>query len=133
MQAGGDLPQLETSSPLEEPQFELTAAATSATPYATAEKHDTVMAEYTVTVYTSDLPGAGTDCAAYISVHGKAGQTGRHALIAQGGAFVRGSVETALVRGPDVGQMLHICVGHNDEGMHDFLLLAAVCYDQEKQ
>ena len=116
MQAGHDLPHLETSRPLEAPQFQLTASTTAATPYATAEKHDTDTAHYTVTVHTSDLPGAGTDCAAYISVHGSAGQTGKQALIGHGGAFARGSVETALMQGPDVGQMLHICVGHNDEG-----------------
>ena len=79
------------------------------------------MAMYTITVYTSDMAGAGTDCTAYISVHGKRGDTGKQVMTVGAGAFARGSVETALVEGPDVGEMLCICVGHNDEGAHSFI------------
>ena len=85
-------------------------------PSATTEQHE--LAQYTVTVHTSDLPGAGTDCSAYISVHGRDGETGKQELRADGRGFARGSVEMALVQGRNVGQMLYICVGHNDEGKH---------------
>ena len=71
-----------------------------------------------MTVYTSDLPGAGTNCTAYISVHGKRGDTGKQAMNVETGAFGRGSVDTALVEGPNVGPMLCIVIGHNDEGAH---------------
>lgn len=80
---------------------------------------------YSITVYTSDMPGAGTDCTAYISVHGKGGDTGKQVMAVETGAFARGSVETALVEEPDVGQMLGICVGHNDEGAH-LLILSSI-------
>ena len=115
MQAGSDSLRFNASSAVEPPHFHV-MATTDAAAYATAERQD--MAQYSVTVYTSDLPGAGTDCTAYISVHGKRGDTGKQGMTVEAGAFARGSVETALVEGPDVGQMLCVCVGHNDEGAH---------------
>ena len=117
MQIGGDSLQLHDSNAVQQPPaFDLTATTVPAA----AEKQD--MAQYTVTVYTSDLAAAGTDCTAYIRVHGKKGDTGKRELQ---GPFVRGSVKTALVEGLNVGQMLSICVGHNDEGATS---LISVCH-----
>lgn len=110
-QVGGDSLQLHASSAAQSQPQTLDLTITAVTP--TAEKRE--MAQYTVTVYTSDLSGAGTDCTAYIRVHGRKGDTGNQGLP---GRFARGSVETALVEGLNVGQMLCICVGHNDEGAH---------------
>lgn len=115
VQAQSDSLHFNASSAVEPPHFQLTAKADAA-PYATAAKQD--IAQYIVTVYTSDLPGAGTDCTAYICVHGKLGETGKQGMTVEGGSFGRGSVETALVEGPNVGQMLCACIGHNDEGVH---------------
>ena len=125
MQAGSDSLHFNASSAIEPPHFHLTAT-TDAAPHDTAETQD--MAQYTVTMYTSDLPGAGTDCTAYIGVHGERGDTGKQGLTVEAGAFARGSVVTALVEGPNVGQMLCVCVGHNDEGAaytHSFIGLLA--------
>lgn len=74
-------------------------------------------AQYTVTVTTSDLPGAGTDCTAYIAVFGNQGDTGKQLLEAAEGRFLRGSVQGCLVAAPNVDRMTHICIGHNDDGM----------------
>ena len=74
------------------------------------------LAEYTVTLHTSDLPGAGTDCTAYIVVHGKDGVCGKQGLSPSGGAFTRGSVQTCAVQGQNVGRMLYITISHNDDG-----------------
>ena len=133
MQIGGDSLDFDASNALEPPQFHL-AATTTAAPYATAtaqqqdstaQQQDSTaqqqdLAQYIVTVYTSDLAGAGTDCSAYISIHGKHGDTGKQGMTVDTGAFARGSVKTALVEGQNVGQMLSICVGHNDQGAHLF-------------
>ena len=75
------------------------------------------MADYTVTVHTSDLPGAGTDCSAYIVVHGKAGDSGQQGLNPARGAFVRGMSQTCTVQGANVGRMQFIQIGHHDDGM----------------
>ena len=72
--------------------------------------------QYTVTISTSDLPGAGTDCTAYIVIYGLEGDTGKRALEAAEGRFVRGSVQACQVAGVHVGRMTHICMGHNDDG-----------------
>lgn len=113
MQVGDDFLQLHDSSTTQPPPSQLTTATVTGA----AEKQD--MAQYTVTVYTSNLPAAGTDCKAYIRVHGKNGDTGKQELQ---GPFARGSVKTAVVEGMNVGQMLSICVGSNDEGEPSFVL-----------
>lgn len=95
--------------------FQLTATTGMPTEYVPAPASDT--AQYSVTVHTSDLSGAGTDCSAYIVVYGQRGDTGKQGLEAAGGAFGRGSVERCSVQGHNVGKMLYICVGHNDDGV----------------
>lgn len=114
MQIGDGSLQLHDSSTMQPPLSNLTTVTVTGA----AEKQD--MAQYTVTVYTSNLPAAGTDCTAYIRVHGQNGDTGKQGLQ---GPFARGSVKTALVEGLNVGQMLFICVGHNDEGEASFIML----------
>lgn len=72
---------------------------------------------YTVTISTSDLPGAGTDCTAYIVIYGADENTGKRALEAAEGRFLRGSVQACQVAGLHVSKMTHVCIGHNDDGM----------------
>ena len=115
LQVGGDLGYAVETVPYDTLRFELTATTSTPAQHSVLKALDT--AQYTVTVYTSDLPGGGTDCSAYIVVYGQQGDTGKQGLKAAAGAFGRGSVEGCLVQGHDVGKVLYICVGHNDDGV----------------
>ena len=101
-------------------RFQLTSTTSVPAQHSVLKASDT--AQYSVSVHTSHLAGSGTDCTAYIVVYGHQGDTGKQGLKAAAGAFVRGSVEGCSVEGHNVGKMLHICVGHNDDGVCCWLL-----------
>lgn len=113
MQIGGDTAQSKDVTGSNTDQLFLTATS-SAAQHASPDRPN--LAEYSISVHTSELPGGGTNCSAYIVVHGRQGNTGRQGLQAAGGDFGRGSTEKCLVQGQNVGQMLYICIGHNDDG-----------------
>ena len=122
--AGAAPPPAPTPPPLDPlpaaaitPQVSVSLAKAASTPAQTSLLDTDNTAQYTVTVTTSDLPGAGTDCTAYIAVFGDQGNTGKQLLEAAEGRFLRGSVQGCQVAAPNVGRMTHICIGHNDDGM----------------
>ncbi len=124
MQVGGDLSYAIDTVPHNTSHFQLTSTTSMPAQHSVQKASDT---QYTVTVHTSDLSGGGTDCNAYIVVYGQQGDTGKQGLKAAAGAFGRGSVEGCSVQGHNVGKMLYICVGHNDDGVCCRLLHCDCC------
>jgi len=124
LQVGGDLGYAIDTVPHNTSHFQLTSTTSMPAQHSVQKASDT---QYTVTVHTSDLPGGGTDCNAYIVVYGQQGDTGKQGLKAAAGAFGRGSVEGCSVQGHNVGKMLYICVGHNDDGVCCRLLHCDCC------
>ena len=74
------------------------------------------MAEYTVTVRTSDLPDAGTDASVSVELVGSEGATGWTELGPSGRAFGRGAAEAIQIAGADVGVVERVSLKHNGTG-----------------
>lgn len=112
------------------PQISVSLAKSPSIPVQSSAPEPTVLAntaQYAITISTSDMPGAGTDCTAYIAISGDQGNTGKQVLSAEEGRFLRGIVQSCEVAGLNVGRMSHICIGHNDDGMKLCLELGFVC------
>ena len=71
---------------------------------------------YLVTTYTSDLKGAGTDANVTMVVHGAKGDTGTLRLVKGRDDFARGGRDQFVVEGPDVGDVSHVVIGHDNSG-----------------
>jgi len=73
--------------------------------------------DYRVSVYTTDVRGAGTDANVFIEIHGDQGFIGQTKLENSAKNFERGEKDTFDVPGVDVGDITHILVGHDNKGM----------------
>lgn len=71
---------------------------------------------YLVTTYTSDVRGAGTDANVSMVIHGAKGDTGPMRLAKGRDDFVRGARDQFVLEGPDVGEIRHIVIGHDNAG-----------------
>ena len=74
------------------------------------------MQEYRVTVYTSDIRGAGTDANVFMEMHGDKGSVGKNRLETHGNNFERASVDQFVVKGTDIGDIQRIVVWHDNSG-----------------
>lgn len=88
---------------------------------------------YFVTVYTSDLRGAGTDANVSMVIHGTRGDTGPLRLAKGRDDFVRGARDQFVVEGPDVGEIRTLVIGHDDSGAGASWHLEQVEIRSEKQ
>ena len=71
---------------------------------------------YLVTTYTSDLKGAGTDANVTLVIHGAKGDTGTLHLAKGRDDFARSGRDQFVVEGPDIGDVSHVVVGHDNSG-----------------
>lgn len=69
---------------------------------------------YTVTTYTSDLQGAGTEAAVAAKIIGSEGQTVIVDLTSSGSHFRRGARDDFTFKGTDVGAVQQLFIGHNN-------------------
>ncbi|XP_038664393.1 uncharacterized protein LOC119972132 [Scyliorhinus canicula] len=79
------------------------------------EKHK--KCKWKVTIFTSDLPSAGTTAQAYITLYGDEGSS--KALALQGNAeemFQRGHKDIFTVNAKNIGKLYKIRIGHNNAG-----------------
>ncbi|GMH36686.1 hypothetical protein BSKO_04559 [Bryopsis sp. KO-2023] len=76
------------------------------------------VADYSVTVLTSNVRGAGTDSNVFMEIFGNEGKTKRFVLDRPGANdFERGSVDTFTLHGRNVGIMSGVLVGHDNRGL----------------
>ncbi|KAG1662011.1 hypothetical protein FOA52_009500 [Chlamydomonas sp. UWO 241] len=83
---------------------------------ATMKDPRTFKAEYRVSVWTSDVSGAGTDANVFIQIFGEEGETERIALDNPGNDFETGQLDVFEVSGRNVGPMTKIRIGHDNAG-----------------
>ena len=74
------------------------------------------MADYTVTVRTSDLPDAGTDASVSIELVGSEGATGWTELGSSGRTFRKGASDEIQIAGADVGVVERVSLKHDGTG-----------------
>lgn len=75
------------------------------------------LADYTVTVYTGDVSGAGTDANIFLTITGTRGSTGEQRLngLISGNAFERDQTDKCVLHGlPSVGEITSITVRSDD-------------------
>ncbi|KAJ9526209.1 hypothetical protein QJQ45_009677 [Haematococcus lacustris] len=77
----------------------------------------TPLVDYRITVFTSDLRGAGTDANVSIELHGDNGSVGASRLETQANNFERGAVDQFLVKGSDVGDVTRVVISHDNSGV----------------
>ncbi|CAD7701203.1 unnamed protein product, partial [Ostreobium quekettii] len=76
------------------------------------------IAEYDVSVATSDVRGSGTDANVFIEIHGEESATRRFVLETPAkNDFERGATDKFVVRGRNVGIMTKVVVGHDNKGL----------------
>ncbi|KAG2499991.1 hypothetical protein HYH03_002273 [Edaphochlamys debaryana] len=73
--------------------------------------------EYTITTYTSDIRGAGTDANVFIEMHGDKGAMGETRLDNAANNFERGRADTFKIKGSDVGALQKVIIRHDNTGM----------------
>ena len=73
-------------------------------------------AEYRVTVWTTDLRGAGTTACVWVTLKGDLAEAGPLPLESGPDDFARGSACIFVVRAVDVGELKSIIIGHDDSG-----------------
>jgi hypothetical protein len=72
--------------------------------------------QYTVTVRTGDVRGAGTDAAVFLTLYGTAGNSGALALENSKDNFERGQVDRFTVEAA-VGEVQYVRIGHDNSGV----------------
>ncbi|CAH1787210.1 unnamed protein product [Owenia fusiformis] len=72
---------------------------------------------YEVTVWTSDIRGAGTDANVFIQMYGENGKTEQYDIQNRTDNFEQGQVEKFKIEATDIGPLLKIRVGHDGKGM----------------
>lgn len=58
----------------------------------------TPLQDYKISVYTSDIRGAGTDANVFIELHGSEGSVGKNTLETHGNNFERGKCDVFVVK-----------------------------------
>ncbi|KAK9824333.1 hypothetical protein WJX72_009517 [[Myrmecia] bisecta] len=71
---------------------------------------------YNVAVFTSDVRGAGTSASVSLQIWGDKDHTGPMALEAAHDDFDRGAKNEFLIKAPDVGNIQHIIIQHDNAG-----------------
>ncbi|XP_036889676.1 lipoxygenase homology domain-containing protein 1 isoform X1 [Sturnira hondurensis] len=72
--------------------------------------------KYELKVCTGDVIGAGTDADVFINIFGEYGDTGERRLESGKNNFEKGAEDRFTVDAPDLGQLMKITVGHNNNG-----------------
>lgn len=70
--------------------------------------------QYTITTYTSDLPGASTNAKVSARILGTDGRTPLFDLKSHEDSFQRASRDDFIVKGTDVGTVQELYIGHNN-------------------
>ncbi|GFR41097.1 hypothetical protein Agub_g1741 [Astrephomene gubernaculifera] len=78
---------------------------------------DADLLKYTVSVYTSDIRGAGTDANVFVELHGDKAFVGKTNLDTNANNFERGRKDVFVVSGTDVGELQSIVIGHDNSGV----------------
>lgn len=85
-----------------------------------------VRSTYTITTFTSDLKGAGTDANVFIILYGDISSSSRQKLLASYNSFDRGSIDTFTLELHDLGELTEISIGHDQTGFSSNWHLAQV-------
>ncbi|GFH09152.1 uncharacterized protein mot51, partial [Haematococcus lacustris] len=75
------------------------------------------LCRYTITTYTSDLRGAGTDANVSAIVFGDKGQTPSTKLESSHNNFERGQRDEFVIESVDIGKITKLQIGHDDAGL----------------
>lgn len=79
-----------------------------------------------VTVYTGDVRGAGTNANVFLVIYGENGKSDQFDLRNKSDNFERGQVDKFKVECEDIGQLVKIRVGHDNNGMRSAWFLEKV-------
>uniref|UniRef100_A0A7S3VHN2 PLAT domain-containing protein n=1 Tax=Dunaliella tertiolecta TaxID=3047 RepID=A0A7S3VHN2_DUNTE len=83
----------------------------------TEDVNAAALVEYRVTVYTSDIRGAGTDANVSIEMFGSKGAVGLTRLETSADNFERNHADMFVVRGTDIGDVEHVVISHDNSGV----------------
>lgn len=81
-----------------------------------ADLRGETMSSFNVTVYTGDVPDAGTDANVYIKIYGTEGSVGPADLDNDADNFERDSVDHFTLELSSVGEVESIDIGHDNSG-----------------
>lgn len=71
---------------------------------------------YEITIMTSDMKGAGTDCGVFMLMYGKNGQRSPEIRLENSPAnFARGKTDIFEVGAPDLGEVAKVIMGHDQK------------------
>ncbi|KAF5837533.1 hypothetical protein DUNSADRAFT_4226 [Dunaliella salina] len=82
----------------------------------TEDVNAAALVEYRVTVYTSDIRGAGTDANVSIEMYGSKGAVGQTRLETSANNFERNHADMFVVRGTDIGDVEKVVISHDNSG-----------------
>jgi lipoxygenase homology domain-containing protein 1 len=82
--------------------------------------------QYGITIVTGTLKGAGTDANVYITLYGDCGQTGEFSLDNAENNFERRKTDYFEIVAPDVGELGHIRIRHDNSGNYPEWFLSKV-------
>ncbi|KAG1666148.1 hypothetical protein FOA52_011559 [Chlamydomonas sp. UWO 241] len=78
----------------------------------------THMRTYAVTVVTSNLHGAGTDCGVFLQIYGDKKASGQVLLGSSPGSFAAGREDVFTLELPHMGVLDKVMIGHDSKGVH---------------
>ncbi|KAG1672531.1 hypothetical protein FOA52_002840, partial [Chlamydomonas sp. UWO 241] len=73
--------------------------------------------DYKISVYTSDVRGAGTDANVFVELYGSDGTIGRNSLETHGNNFERGNCDVFVVKGTAIGDIEKVVIWHDNKGL----------------
>ncbi|XP_077594101.1 lipoxygenase homology domain-containing protein 1 [Stigmatopora nigra] len=85
--------------------------------------------KYTVSVFTPDMKGSGTDADVFLNIFGEYGDTGERRLDSDKDNFERGSEDKFTIEAPNLGRLKKITIGHNNRGSSAGWFLDKVAID----
>ncbi|XP_077976546.1 lipoxygenase homology domain-containing protein 1-like isoform X1 [Styela clava] len=85
--------------------------------------------QYTVTVFTGDIRGAGTDANVSLTLFGDMGDSGKKKLDDKHNNFERGRKDVFTVKCPNVGKLKKLRIGHDNSGSSPGWYLEKVMID----
>ncbi|XP_061658036.1 lipoxygenase homology domain-containing protein 1-like [Syngnathoides biaculeatus] len=85
--------------------------------------------KYTVSVFTADMKGSGTDADVFLNIFGEHGDTGERRLDSDKNNFERGSEDKFTIEAPNLGRLRKITIGHNNRGSSAGWFLDKVAID----
>jgi hypothetical protein len=84
------------------------------------------MEDYKITVFTSDVRGAGTDANVFIELQGDRGAIGANRLESGRNNFERNARDVFVVKGTDIGDVQKVTIWHDNSGVGAAWHLASV-------